>query len=629
MKRNALRALCAVILPLLLSASCIESGPAGPMATLVPADAIAAAIVESPYKLYAEAAKFWKAASLDEVAGGDIESGLLKAEPKLAKLAGLLDFARPWAIAVLPLSASEGGGDKKVRELIYIPYRDEKAQDSEELTGSSDLHLVAKASCYLVYSDIEGEIAFPPAKGADLSRLSRYPASSVKLWGDPMAIRRATADSYKPIHEALRSFVTDPAQAASGKASTKALEELLLAFLAQLDLADASVELGSSGMTLRLGASVTRGSDLQKALLVGALAPAALPGAALISSGSMYGFAWSMDPALAVGLSERMYGSLFSSLGLSSEAEAEATASAKAIYAKWAKASGPSGAMSFDMDVDAAALASMGDLGADDAQAAALLLKKALRLRFDLFQDVKDEAAYRALLKGLATDPDYQALSKVYAEAFGLSFSMKSQDKKEGSFAYGELATDFEVVDSGKWDEQSEGQGAQASSSSKEGSEAFLAALESLAGARWAISGGKFIATSGDVAALKALAARKAAPDARSPSSLADDPAFAAFAKTMPPKQLFVGSFSMKRVMSLVESLSKASGDKDASLAGLPDSGLFGSWYSYLAIDSRGVSQARAPGLEMGLLVPAADIGALARSMDALSKLASPQKEGI
>lgn len=638
MNRKLARLTFAAALAALLSASCKESAPAGPIvANLVPAEAIAAAIIESPYKLYAEAAKFWKSASLDQTAGGDIEETLLKSAPQLASLEAYLDFARPWALSVLP-SATAGPAvteGKKVRMLFCIPYRDEKIASSEALSGSG-LSLVAKGSGYIVLSDIEGDLSFPPAKGADLSRLSRYPTAAVKLWGDPEAIRLATGESYKPIHEAIRGFVTDPAESASKggqtAAATKAMEELLLSFLGQLDLADASVELGSSGLTLRVGASAARGSDLQKALLAASLAPAALPGASLVDPDAMYGFAWSMDPLIASALYERFSEGLFSSLGLGGDVASRASA----IMAKWAKATGSGGAMSFDMDLDAQAMASAGDLDSKDPAAVADFIKKAFKLRFDYFQDVKDEAAYKALLKGLSADPDYKAFSKAYADAFGFSFSMKSQDKKDGAFAYGELSFDFEVSDPSKWGELSGGDAA-----SKAGSEAALAAIESLAATRWAISNGRFVATSGDLAALKALAARKAAPEARATDaktpqarapgarSLASDPAFAAFAKTMPPKQLFVGSFSVKRLMALVSSLSKADKNGSSSLSGLPDPGLFGSWYSYLSIDSRGAVQGKAPGLEFGLLVPASDIGALAASGGALMKMGASPKEGI
>ena len=154
----------------------------------------------------------------------------------------------------------------------------------------------------------------------------------------------------------------------------------------------------------------------------------------------------------------------------------------------------------------------------------------------------------------------------------------------------------FQVVDGGKLDSLGGG------SSSKAATEAMLAVLESMISARWTMAGGRFIATSGDLAALKALAARKAAP-----TSLAADPAFAAFAKTMPPKTIAVASLSVKKLMSIVGSALSASGS--GAQSGMPDPSAFGSWYSYFAVDARNA----VPGLEAGFLIPASDIGALVK----------------
>jgi hypothetical protein len=266
--------------------------------------------------------------------------------------------------------------------------------------------------------------------------------------------------------------------------------------------------------------------------------------------------------------------------------------------------------MSLDLDVDTAAIAGAKDLQSEDPAAIADFIKKALRIKVDMFQDIKDEAAYRVLLKGMASDPEYAAFSKAYVDAFGLSFSMKSQEKKDGPFSYGEFGINLKVVDGGKLSALG---GASSSASAKTASEAALAALESLLKARWTISNGRMVATTGDLAALKALAVRKAAG-----KSLAADPAFAAFAKTMPPRTILVGSLSMKKIMSLATEFAKASAS--GAQPSLPDPSLFSSWYSYLAVDAR----ALAPGIEAGFLIPASDIGAIARATGALKKPASP-----
>lgn len=599
--------LAAAVLAAALSASCVESAPAGPLAVLVPAEAIAAVVVESPYKLYAATEEFWKSAGLDKSVGLDLQGLLSKSVPGAALALQTLDFARPWALAVLPAA-----GPKKTRQVLYLPYRTAPDELVATMFGSGSLKLVAKASGYIALSDAEGELAFPPAKGADLSRLSRYPVSSVKLWGDPQAIRCATSDSYTPIHEAIRAFMTPPAQAGGVagldlKSSTKAMGELGLAILAQMGLADAALEPSAAGLVIRLGAAAKGGSDAQKALAAASFSPSALDWASQASSEALYGYAWSMDPGLASGLYQKMMEPLFSTLGLPKDIAARAAS----LQSRWAKAAGPRGAMSLDMDIDATALADAKNLGEDPA-AVAQLFKKLLKIRYDLVQEVKAEAGYRALLAGLPADPDFLAFSKAYGQAFGLSLGLSNKDRKDGAFAYGELGLDLAISDPAKL---GLGSGAGGSSTSKAAAEAALAAIGNMASMRWTVANGRFFATSGDAAALKSLAARKAAV-----KSLGADPGFAAFAKSMPAKTLMVGSLSMRKLMAMVSGIVTAAGAGGGSSAGgtspVPDPALFGSWYSYLALDARGL----APGIEFGLLVPASDLGALVQSGGALFK---------
>jgi hypothetical protein len=598
----------AAALAVAVSGSCVESSPAGPQATLVPADAIAAVVVESPYKLYAATEKFWEAAGLDETTGSDLQGLLEKSVPGPAEALRALDFARPWALAVLPSS-----GPKKTREVLYIPYRSPSADLVGKLFGSGSMRVIADAEGYLVLSDVEGKLVFPPAKGADLSRLSRYSASSLKFWADPSAIRRATSDSYRPIEEAVRRFVTPPPSVAAGgkpvsdpKAVAKAMGEFGISLLGQLGLADAAVEPGASGLILRAGVSAKSGSELQKTLSAASFAPSALDSASQLRADAMYGCAWSMDPVVASGFYARMTDALISSIGLPRDIVSKATA----LRAKWAKAGGPRGAVSLDMDLDASALSGAKDLKSDDPAAIAGLIKKMIRIKFDLVQEVKDEASYRALMRGLATDPDYLALSKAYADAFGLSVAVKSRDRKDGAFSYGELGIELKVVDSAKL-------AAVGTPPGKASTEAVLAALGPLVAARWTISNGRFVATGGDVAALESLAARKAAE-----RNLGEDPAFAVFAKSMPRRTFMVGSLSVRKLIKEVSEVLAAGGRAgDGSWASsMPDPALFGSWYSYFAIDESSPSL----GLEAGFLIPASDIGALVRSGRALLKAKTP-----
>ena len=597
-------ALGATALAAILSASCVESSPAGPIMPLVPQGAIAAVVVESPFKLYEAAAEFWKAAGLDKTTGADLQALLEKTFSPSSEIRQTLDFARPWVLAVLPSGGPAAGG-KRTRILLYVPYRSSPEALLEKFLGEGSFAPVAKAKGYIVFSDEGDEIPFPPAKSADLSRLTRFPASSIKLWADPAALRRATADGFKPIAEAARRFVTDPARPGKADSETivRALGELGSSLLSQLGLSEASIEPGPAGLTLRAGASSAPGSDLRRALAAASRAPSALDWASQVGSGSLFGAVWSDDGLASSDFCRRLTEGLYLALGFPPDAAAKVSA----FQAKWSRAAGPRGAMSLDLDIDENAMSGIEDPKSDDPAAASALLAKALRFKFELLREVRDQAAYRALLRGFASDPDFLAFSKAYAEVFGLSFSATSRDLKEGAFPYGELALSFDVLDGGKL-------------GSLEGGKTKAQAIETALGAfapqlstRWSISQGRFVATNGDVAALKALAARKGVK-----KSLASDSAFAAFAKALPPKPVFVGVLSMRKLMALAEAAAKAAAKADArdsepastpEPSSLPDPSLFGSWYSYLAVDSRG----GAPGLEAGLFIPAPDLGAFVR----------------
>ena len=138
----------AAILAAVMSASCVESAPGGPLTTLIPSDAIAAVVAESPYKLYAAAEQFWKAAGLDKTVGSDLQTLLQKNVPGFDQALQVLDFARPWALAVLP-----SDDPKKTREVLYIPYRSNPDDFIGKLFGSGAMQVVADAKGYLALSD--------------------------------------------------------------------------------------------------------------------------------------------------------------------------------------------------------------------------------------------------------------------------------------------------------------------------------------------------------------------------------------------------------------------------------------------------------------------------------------------
>jgi hypothetical protein len=606
-------ALCATALAVILSASCVESAPAGPTMALVPEGAVAAVVMESPCKLYAAAEGFWEASGLDKSSGTDLRGLLEKSFSASGESFEELDFARPWVLAVLPVPASDRGsaepvasGGKRTRTCLYVPYRSSPERLIEKVLGGSSFVPVAKAKGYIVLSDSGAKLSFPPAKGANLSRLTRYSAASIKLWADPAALRRATDSGFKPVAEAARRFVTDPSASADPASIARNMGELGVSFLSQLELADASLEPGSSGLVVRVGASSVRGSDLGALLAAASRAPSALDWASRVDSRALFGASWSVEGEAGSEAYRRLAGGLFAALGM----PPEAVAAASAVRDKWLAALRPRGAMSLDLDLDAAASARAGrspsaQSASAEPTAASELFARALRFRFEFVQELRDQAACRALLRGLSSDPDFLALSKAYGDATGVSFSLVGRDMKAGSFPYGQIDVGLGISDEGKL--RSRGSGVPAETLG-----AALEAMEPQLTTRWAISQGRLAVTNGDVSALKALSGRSAAKE-----NLASQGAFAAFAKTMPPRPVFVGSFSMRRLMELARSAAKAdvgaqSGDAPAagpggSGASKLDPALFGSWYSYLAVDSRG----GAPGLELGFFVPSSDLKAL------------------
>ncbi|MDP3179784.1 MAG: hypothetical protein Q8M76_17880, partial [Spirochaetaceae bacterium] len=267
-------------------AACVDSSPAGPVPSLVPADAFAAILVESPTGLYAAAERLWKAADLRS--GGTFAELVGSLLPDAQAVRESLDFARPWALAFAPAKP----GSSKVRSLLYLPYRTEF---DPYLAGiASSLTVVARASGYMVLSDVDASVEFPPRDGLDLSRLTRYPAASFKLWLDPVAAARRAAGGYDRIERSIRTFVTGQEPASDPVA---AMTDMLLAFIEQIPAADAALIPSARGLELRVGASIADGGELAQAFAAAAAMPSALDWADRIEPDRLYSYAWSIDGA--------------------------------------------------------------------------------------------------------------------------------------------------------------------------------------------------------------------------------------------------------------------------------------------------------------------------------------------
>jgi hypothetical protein len=579
-------------------ASCIESAPAGPAFALLPREALAAVVVESPYKLLAGAEAFWKAAGLDASEGTSLEAMLRKSMPTGADVEKLFDFARPWALALVPFVTGRGEGSsvaqaspfgfRGLRALLYVPYKGQKTEDLAAFFEGK-LLLVASARGYAVLSAAEGSVEFPPSKPLDPSRLSRYPTGAVKLWADPKALRLVLMDDWKPIEKAARRFVSERAPADSAFA---ALEEAGLALLDDIKSADAAILPGEEGLRLRIGVDVQPGGPTAKYLARAAMAPSALEWARLIDGRSLFGYLWSVDPSLAAELSNAVALPLYRALGLPGE-----SLDAYAAFVKKASnLSGPRGAAVFDMAVDPAAFKPAEGEKLDVAAA----VKKGFQARFEYQAEAKDEAGLRDFYRGLEKNPDLAAFMGTYADSLGMELKIRNRDLKDGSFSYGELGFSFGVKDPQKLGYPGgEGRGE---------AEAALAAIGELFRLRWTAAGGRMIATSGDAAALKLLAGKSASPGASpgaapgaAQAGLGADPLFSAFARSLPGKPILLSYVSMRRVAELALSLASLSPNSIT----FPDATRLGSWLSCLSVEPG------KPAAEMGFLAPAPDIGAL------------------
>jgi hypothetical protein len=576
--RRRARWLILVLASLLIAVSCVESAPAGPVSALVPGDAIVAVFVESPYKLYSSMDELWRSAGLAASFGGDFESLVKKSAPLDEEQTNLLDFARPWAFALLPASA----GSSETRSVLYIPLRGQSDKLAE--LGGDSMKLVKQAKGYAVFASGSGELAFPPAQPLDVSRLARYPASAIKIWADPKAVLRITKNGFKPIAGSARRFVTGEAEGMD--AATEALKEAAMALWDELRSADAAIVPGPDGLSLRFGLTARPAGFAEKALARAAAGSSALEWADHVDAEALYGCAWSCDPALAAELSSSIVKPLFSAIGLPEEV----AASIARLEERWASASGPRGAVSFDMGLD---LSAAKELAGKDQASIAEAIEKAFDFEIESIYEVRDDARYRELVRGMASDPDFKALASAYSDKLGIEFSLENEDKSDGSFGYGVLKPIVKISDPKKL-----GMGEEAG--------AGAAALDAMMGKMqfaWAVADGRMAMCSGDAAALRDLLARKAAPH-----SLSADPRFSAFAKTLPPKPLFVGSLSLRRIIEIVSDVQKDMAEPGAADTKTFDASRFGSWYSYAAVDGANGSYS----LEFGVHVPAGDLGALA-----------------
>ncbi len=568
----------------LLSSACVEGSPAGPVVSLIPKDAAIALVAEKPAQLYAALERFWTSARVATIAGGELETFVAQI-PNRAAIEKSLDAARPWAVAFVPAEP----GSKELRALVYLPYRGQNIDALRSLAGDRfQLLYQAKKEGYVIFGDESYPLSFPPKEARDLKELARYPANALKIWADPVALKRLATNDFEAIKAEVRRLVGSGGMA-SRDTALKALENGALSLLAELGSADAALVFSSEGLLVRIGANALAGASMEKLFARAALAPSALEWAGQVSAEALYGYAWSIEPTVATELSA-LYLKLLSS-GLVGQAGDEGQKLATlveryaALMAKWSALSGPRGAASFDLDIDPAVIAAL-DSATGDGQALSEALATAFALRLEAFQEVKDEAQYRKLVQNMAQDPELAAILSQFSELFGMSMELAHTDKKEGAFAYGELGFSLRIIDEAKFGAQGE---------SAEAARAALEAVARLFTLRYATSKGRIVISLGSPAELKALADRAAAPHA-----IAADPTFVSFSKQLPARVQLIGSLSMRRLAGMIVKALPAGQGSAFDPAG------FSNWYSYLALEGR----AGASRLETGFMLPAGDFAA-------------------
>lgn len=191
MRRILLSAAAAALL-----VSCVSSG--GDAASLVPEDAYAALVVESPAGLFQSAESFVQAAGLDRFTGGKTLRELFLDEAGGGKefldAVEVLDFGRPVVLAVLP---DRSGTEPGTGTVLWLPLKKDK--DAFDRLRASMTGFEGEAVFVGGYAALGLEGPAPaalPARTVDLSRLSAYPADSLKAWINVEALRTDFADGW-------------------------------------------------------------------------------------------------------------------------------------------------------------------------------------------------------------------------------------------------------------------------------------------------------------------------------------------------------------------------------------------------------------------------------------------------
>lgn len=584
----------------LLLASCVSAG--GDAGRFVPKDAYAVLVAESPASLFRSAESFFREAGLDRFTDGRTlaEAFREKAESEedFLKAVESLDLGRPIVLAVLP---DRDGTEPRAAVVLWLPLKKDKGAFEKLRTALTGFE--GEASFVAGYAALALEGPAPtalPAKTADLSRLSGYPADSVKAWINVEALRtdfrdqwgstltdafRSSTgegsgdiepDSYEdpdaPFNYNERNFDWDEYEgesddtgllAAGILGSAVGAAKLLERAVDNLRTLDFAVGADGRGFYFRAGASVRPDRALGR--LASAAGPArGIPFLKYLEADALMGGAASFDPGALSDFVE-LY---VKALGMDKLLGPEYFDLLESSYA----AMGADSAFSFDVSIDpdflskAERVQSPGEISE--------LLGRSVSFDASGAGSLRDRELYRSALRRLG---QAGLFGDAFRELLGSSGLKMDFDVSEGSVEG--VPYDSIRVDLG-------GEGLGADPGTRVILDVLLKKLTVYAG----YSKDRYFMALGDPAKLPPAVKRDGAA-----RPISQDKAYGSFAATLPKDTRGVYYISLRKIFGLVAAFSKDKGK-------LPDQGL-DRLYGYFA--------ASEDSLETGFFLGAGDIRAL------------------
>ncbi len=581
----------------LLLASCVSSG--GDASRLVPSDAYAALVVESPASLFRSAEDFVREAGLDRFTKGRTLAELLREEAGgkegFREASEVLDFGRPLVLSVLP---DGNGAEGSPQAVLWLPLKKDKGAFERlraALTGFEGE--AAFVEGYAVLGLKGPAPSALPKKTADLSRLSAYPAGSVKAWINVEALRADFQDRWDsalkdafgngdedgepgleldedpdaPYNYNERNFDWDEYEGETGGSGPMAgllgdaadPEELLKKAAENLRTLDFAVGVDGRGFLFRAGA--VPHPDRALGRLAAAAGPArGIPFLKYLEADSLMGGAASFDPRALADLAE-LY---VKALGMEKLLGTEYFELLESSYA----ALGADSAFSFDLTVDPDFLQK-----AERAQSPgeiSELLERSLAFEVAGAGTLRDREAYRSVLRNLGGAGLFGEAFRELLGSSGLTLDLEVSEGSVEGIPYDSIRIDL----------GGEGLG------SDPGARAVVDVLLDKLTFHAGYVKDRYFLVLGDPAKLPATVRRDGAA-----RPLGGEASYTAFAAGLPKETRGVYYLSLKKIFGLAAAFTKDKGK-------LPSEGL-DRLYGYFAA---------APGrLETGFFLGAGDIRAL------------------